>query len=669
MNERAPKTPIDEALQRRISDAMSTDDGLSGDPDLSALLSSNKGASGYAKDLARVNKWLVSWPVPEPSDDAFEALATRIEQRLGETLPGAASTFFGPPDFDDDDATRDATAGLLGPAPRAALPASGASGGLLSAKKGTLVGMPQPGKASAIAPPRSPLAPLKPLAGSATVGASSKPLVARPLGAAPLGAASPLGAKPAGLSPLAKKIAEAKAVESKGEATGQPVKAEPVKAEPVKAEPAKAEPVNLELAAAATIEAKADVPPKPPADPRTTADLPVISSGELELVATPSIPPEAISIPPDAISIPPEAIAIPRSAAVPSDTAAPPPPPAPPSAKKKKRKSKPPPAMLGGDALEDRISIPMPAPIAPLPPPIAPITDLAAARIARDKDDAKRGNWWPMLAAAAVVALAVAGGVTYFGGDRTAAEPMSATATIAPADESESEGVRGGLSSPPMPAAPPAVAMAEPVEAPSVLPATTATTGPIAGGAALEVAEAEVSRMLADDSVARDDYAPRRMARSRSAVGTGGGGLAAGAPAGGTAGPSTGAASGRVASSGSTREGSASTAPSRGGSGDSTPAPPSRPAPTGPLPESPSRDDVRDALEGVRPQVEACFADSHGLAEVVVIAASSGRITTATVSGRFAGTPVGSCIARAVRGARMPPFSNDRFEVHYQYRY
>jgi len=74
-------------------------------------------------------------------------------------------------------------------------------------------------------------------------------------------------------------------------------------------------------------------------------------------------------------------------------------------------------------------------------------------------------------------------------------------------------------------------------------------------------------------------------------------------------------------------------------------------------------------LDGVAPQVYACYGDDHGLAEVTVIVAGSGRVTTCTVSGRFAGTPVGSCIARAVRSARFPAFSQERFTVNYEYRH
>jgi hypothetical protein len=42
-------------------------------------------------------------------------------------------------------------------------------------------------------------------------------------------------------------------------------------------------------------------------------------------------------------------------------------------------------------------------------------------------------------------------------------------------------------------------------------------------------------------------------------------------------------------------------------------------------------------------------------------------VTTATVNGPFAGTPTGSCIARAVRAARFPPFAQPRFAVTYPF--
>ena len=55
--------------------------------------------------------------------------------------------------------------------------------------------------------------------------------------------------------------------------------------------------------------------------------------------------------------------------------------------------------------------------------------------------------------------------------------------------------------------------------------------------------------------------------------------------------------------------------------------------------------------------------DPPGEVTATLTYAPSGRITTATVSGIFAGTPVGGCIAAALRGARVPPFSGDYLSV------
>jgi len=84
------------------------------------------------------------------------------------------------------------------------------------------------------------------------------------------------------------------------------------------------------------------------------------------------------------------------------------------------------------------------------------------------------------------------------------------------------------------------------------------------------------------------------------------------------------------------------------------------------LPATPSRGDVGSALGGVRGAVSAC--GSGGVANVAVTFRSSGSVSSASVGGDFAGTPVASCISRAVRSARVPPFSNPSFSVTYPYR-
>ena len=88
------------------------------------------------------------------------------------------------------------------------------------------------------------------------------------------------------------------------------------------------------------------------------------------------------------------------------------------------------------------------------------------------------------------------------------------------------------------------------------------------------------------------------------------------------------------------------------------------------LPDHPSRDQVQAALTAVRPAVAACTNGQHGTARVLVTVASSGRVTTAQVQDEmWARPPTGSCIARAVRGARFPRFSEDRFRVMYPFAF
>jgi predicted Zn finger-like uncharacterized protein len=87
------------------------------------------------------------------------------------------------------------------------------------------------------------------------------------------------------------------------------------------------------------------------------------------------------------------------------------------------------------------------------------------------------------------------------------------------------------------------------------------------------------------------------------------------------------------------------------------------------LPAAPSQPDVLSAMRRVQPAVTACGAGEHGVAAVQVsIAGATGRVTNAVVSGQFAGTSVGSCVARAVRDASVPPFRNPTFSVSYPFR-
>jgi hypothetical protein len=72
------------------------------------------------------------------------------------------------------------------------------------------------------------------------------------------------------------------------------------------------------------------------------------------------------------------------------------------------------------------------------------------------------------------------------------------------------------------------------------------------------------------------------------------------------------------------------------------------------------------ALGAAASQASGCRkgADPTGVAVVHVTFSNSGRATRATIEGPpFAGTPTGGCIAAALRGAKVPPFSGDRVTV------
>lgn len=90
------------------------------------------------------------------------------------------------------------------------------------------------------------------------------------------------------------------------------------------------------------------------------------------------------------------------------------------------------------------------------------------------------------------------------------------------------------------------------------------------------------------------------------------------------------------------------------------------PAPTGPI-DTPTRDDVLSGLDRVRSNVRACAEGRQGVAEVDLTIAKNGVVTNALVGGDFGGTPQGSCMARAVRKARFPQFTQDRYRVLFPY--
>ena len=70
-----------------------------------------------------------------------------------------------------------------------------------------------------------------------------------------------------------------------------------------------------------------------------------------------------------------------------------------------------------------------------------------------------------------------------------------------------------------------------------------------------------------------------------------------------------------------------------------------------------TQSDIVNAMKGVQPKVQACANQFKvpGTAMANISVASGGRVSNATVTGKFAGTPTGSCVEVAAKSAKFPP--------------
>lgn len=66
---------------------------------------------------------------------------------------------------------------------------------------------------------------------------------------------------------------------------------------------------------------------------------------------------------------------------------------------------------------------------------------------------------------------------------------------------------------------------------------------------------------------------------------------------------------------------------------------------------------VVGGMNAVRPLVNACYDQYQvpGMVMVMIVINKDGRVCSATTTGKFAGTPTGACVERAVRTAHFPP--------------
>jgi predicted Zn finger-like uncharacterized protein len=80
-----------------------------------------------------------------------------------------------------------------------------------------------------------------------------------------------------------------------------------------------------------------------------------------------------------------------------------------------------------------------------------------------------------------------------------------------------------------------------------------------------------------------------------------------------------------------------------------------------------SRSDVQKGMNSVARRVKNCSQGQSGTITLKVVIGSSGRVVSATPTGTFAGTPIGSCAVRAVKSARFPK-SSSSLTVKYPFR-
>ena len=80
-----------------------------------------------------------------------------------------------------------------------------------------------------------------------------------------------------------------------------------------------------------------------------------------------------------------------------------------------------------------------------------------------------------------------------------------------------------------------------------------------------------------------------------------------------------------------------------------------------------SQGDIVSAMKAVQPRVGECYNQHKvpGIVSVSISVSKGGRIASATVTGKFAGTPSGKCVEAAAKTARFPPCEAMDFPWHF----
>jgi hypothetical protein len=82
----------------------------------------------------------------------------------------------------------------------------------------------------------------------------------------------------------------------------------------------------------------------------------------------------------------------------------------------------------------------------------------------------------------------------------------------------------------------------------------------------------------------------------------------------------------------------------------------------------PDRARVVAAMNAMTEQLRGCVGDEHGVADVTLTVRAPGVVSHALVEGSFAGSPKGTCIARAMRTAKLPEFADPVTRIEYPFQ-
>lgn len=87
--------------------------------------------------------------------------------------------------------------------------------------------------------------------------------------------------------------------------------------------------------------------------------------------------------------------------------------------------------------------------------------------------------------------------------------------------------------------------------------------------------------------------------------------------------------------------------------------------PVGELPKTPSRADVKSAMQPIQAKASKCAKYSKGSVKLKIVVGSNGRVQSSSPVGGSADQTAANCVAMIARTARFPKFKDPTFSINY----